>query len=169
MWFPFFERASYPTVWTDSRQWLIMTKICIGKTLFFSMLHPHNYKAAGGGHAIARSHRSSAPAGRRCRTAWSTYSLASTVDQPSNQSASWTWECKLQEHLVTISCSVPSLWIDARGRDNLKGKSSESLQRTYTLINKTIIYNYGVSEDVGASDVSFPNSHAMVCLATAPG
>jgi hypothetical protein len=44
--------------------------------------------------------------------------LASTVDQPSNQSASWTWECKLQEHLITISSSVPSLWIE--------GKSSES-------------------------------------------
>ena len=50
-------------------------RICIGKTLFFSMLHPHNYKAAGGGHAIVRSHRSSAPAGRICRTAF-IYSLA---------------------------------------------------------------------------------------------
>ena len=105
-------------------------RICIGKTLFFSMLHPHNYKAAGGGHAIARSHRSSAPAGRICRTAF-IYSLASTVDQPSNQSASWTWECKLQEHLITISSSVPSLWIE--------GKNSESLQRTYTLITKKMM------------------------------
>ncbi len=39
----------------------------ISKALFFSLLHPHSYKEAAAGHAIAQSHQSSGPARKKCR------------------------------------------------------------------------------------------------------